>query len=171
MIPPEELRHLADGPRGDERPGGAGLVSVAVFAPGRSAVVLARARRVLAAVVEVGGDQRPDDPRWATLLPPGFVAEFAAQESEQERERWLSWWRGLGPTERAQASRDRRWTLPDWLFWLQPDERTWYWWDATAADEDRAEVRVEVSGWPAPLGALEWMLRAAGADRTEVLDD
>jgi hypothetical protein len=42
-------------------------------------------------------------------------------------------------------------------------ERQWFWWDAKVEREGTLRVTVEVPGQPAPLGALDWLLRAAGA--------
>jgi hypothetical protein len=69
----------------------------------------------------------------------------------------------LSAEERASATRARPWTLADWLYWLEPSERQWFWWDALVENSDTLRVVVEVSGWPTPLGALDWLLRAAGA--------
>jgi hypothetical protein len=51
----------------------------------------------------------------------------------------------------------------DWLYWLEPSERQWFWWDAAVERPDALRVIVEVAGWPAPLGAHDWLLLAAGA--------
>ena len=55
----------------------------------------------------------------------------------------------------------------NWLFWLLPEERTWYWWDGEVSGPHEVRLWVEVAGGPAPLGALEWLVRAAGADAAE----
>jgi hypothetical protein len=75
----------------------------------------------------------------------------------------MSWWRGLSPEEQARVTRAERWSLANWLFWLEPEERQWFWWDAVTENPDTLRVIVEVPGWPAPFGALAWLLRAAGA--------
>ena len=51
----------------------------------------------------------------------------------------------------------------DWLHWLEPDNRTWFWWDAAVTQDDALRVMVEVPGASAPLGALEWLFKASGA--------
>jgi len=45
----------------------------------------------------------------------------------------------------------------DWLHWLEPAECQWFWWDAVVEDPDTLRVIVEVAGWPAPPGALDWL--------------
>jgi len=86
----------------------------------------------------------------------------------QETAAWLERWRALPAEEQHRAERERRWALADWLHWLRPDERSWYWWDAAVNGSHELRVRVEVPGWPAALGALTWLLRAAGADSVSV---
>ena len=167
MIPPEELRHLSQGPRADEHPTGAGLVRVR-FASSAPAAVLARSREVLASVLAVPAPRWPAVAEWGRLLPGWFVEACAPDDASAEQ-RWLDWWRGLEPSERTRVEREKRWTLDSWLSWLEPDEREWYWWDADT-EVAGGEVVVEVPGWPAPVGALGWLLRASGATSVSVLD-
>jgi hypothetical protein len=68
--------------------------------------------------------------------------------------RWLSWWRSLPAAEQASVTQEKPWTLADWLYWLEPSERQWFWWDGLAEDADTLRVTVEVYGWPAPLARL-----------------
>jgi hypothetical protein len=44
-----------------------------------------------------------------------------------------------------------------------PSERCWFWWDGEVRPDGTLRVLVEVPGLPTALGALDWMLRAAGA--------
>ena len=163
MIPPEERRHLTDGPRPNERPGGAGTVLVYVRAGEDIRMILERCRSVMLTILDNSGQRWPSVERWRQILPEWFVAACAPEPSREEAERDLARWRALSPAEQRREAREEQWTLADWLFWLEPSERQWYWWDATAKSHDALLVTVEVPGWPAPLGALEWLLRAAGA--------
>jgi len=97
------------------------------------------------------------------LLPAWFVERSAPERSREEAERWLAWWRSLPASEQARVAREQDWALADWLYWLEPAERHWFWWDAVIENPEILRVIVEVPGWPVPLGALEWLLRAAGA--------
>lgn len=163
MIPPDELRHLDAGCRPGERAGGAGTVGVVARCRGDAGRVGERAREVLRGVLAHAGPPWPSVREWRLLLPAWFVEGSAPEQSREEAERWLSWWRSLPAEEQAQVTRAQRWTLADWLYWLEPSERQWFWWDAVIESPDTLRVSVEVSGWPAPLGALDWLLRAAGA--------
>ena len=163
MIPPEEQRHLQTGARREERPGGAGLVRLTARSHGDAPAVLARAREVMAAILDGAGPPWPPAESWRRKLPSWFVEVSGPERSQEEVEQWLRWWRSLPPGEQARAAQDQQWALADWLFWMEPSERQWFWWDASVDGPDAATVVVEVPGWPAPLGALEWLLRAAGA--------
>ncbi len=59
--------------------------------------------------------------------------------------------------------REKEWSLEDWLYWMEPDNRTWTWWDGCEKDSDRLAVALEVSEWPFPWGAFSWLLVATGA--------
>jgi hypothetical protein len=163
VIVPEEQKHLTDGARPGEVPGGAGTVTVLARDGADAVEVLERARAVLLGVLEHSGPKWPALEEWRLLLPPWFVAACAPEMSREDAEHWLAWWRALGPAEKARAESERRWTLADWLYWLVPSERQWFWWDAEVGGDGALRVTVEVSGWPTTLGALDWLLRAAGA--------
>lgn len=170
LIPSEELRHLVDGPREVEMAGGVGLVEVAVTTSGDSSDLLCRCREVLRAVLEVAGSGWPPQDVWARRLPDWFVQGCAGEVSAEQDAEWLAWWRGLDGEARARAARERPWSLADWLHWLQPEERQWYWWDGVRQGPHKVLVLVEVPGWPVPLGALEWLLRVAGAEAVSVAE-
>jgi len=162
VIRPDEVRHVEEGPRQGERPGGAGTVAVVAKARSNAADVLARVREVMGEIVKTG-EPWPDLEYWRSQLPRWFVDASAPERSRDEIEQWLAWWRSLPPHEQAQAAAEQKWTLADWLFSVQPSERQWFWWDARVESPDILRVLVEVPGDPVALGALEWLLRAAGA--------
>lgn len=168
LIPPEELRHLVEGPRQAEVPGGVGLLEVRVSAPGAAAEVIARATAVLRVVVSMS----PDDFRgsWAKRLPRWFVDGCSPERTGEADEAWLSWWRGLEPEARTLAARERPWALADWMHWMHPEERQWFWWDACVENAGSAVVLLEIPGWPPAIGALEWLLRVAGAASVDAVE-
>jgi len=163
VIPPEEQRHVEAGSRPGEHPGGIGKVTVVARCAGNADLVSTRACEVLRSVLEHAGPPWPSPDEWRALLPEWFVEACRPEESKKEAEAWLLRWRALPPNQQAEVARERSWTLTDWLYWLEPNERQWFWWDAVADNPDRLRVLAEISGWPAPLGALEWLLRASGA--------
>lgn len=64
--------------------------------------------------------------------------------------------------EGPEQARTARWSAEGWLFWLEPDERSWWWWDGRADGPDHLVVEVLTRGHPYGDGSLRWMLRAAG---------
>ena len=168
MIRSDEVRHVDQGPRPNESPAGLGLIDVNVLAEGSAVDVIERAKGVLRAVLSITPDEWDSPGTGASRLPEWFVAGCATDRSAEDDEQWLMWWRSLEPGAKARAAHERPWTLPDWLHWMHPDERQWYWWDARVDGDSSAKVLVEVPGWPSAIGALEWLLRLAGASSVHV---
>ena len=169
MRPEDEQRHLIRGQDHDERAPDVGTVDVRIRSNGNAARVLDGAKQVLLAVLEHAGPPWPSLEEWRAVLPDWFVEGCAPEMSPAEAEQWLTLWRSLPPEEQARATRERRWALAGWLYWLEPAQREWYWWNATVEEPDSLHVVVQVEGWPAPLGALDWLLRVAGGN--EILMD
>lgn len=110
------------------------------------------------------GDPWPDLEAWRQVLPSWFVLRCAPEQTKEEAERWLAlaWWRKLPAEEMARATDESGWSLANWLYWLEPEQREWYWWDGRVVDHDTARIVVDAQDVPATLGALEWLLKAAG---------
>ena len=125
--------------------------------------VLTKVREVLRVVLLNTADSWPSVDRWRDVLPSWFVARCAPEQSQAEAAEWLKWWRSLPAHERAAAELARPWTLSNWIYWLEPVRREWFWWDGFVDEAGIVHVSVQVMGWPAPLGALDWLLRAGGA--------
>lgn len=168
MIPPEEQRHVSSGPRPGEKPTAVALTDV-VAEGADPQVILGRCREVLMTILDYPESAWPGSEEWARLLPAWFVAASSPQQTRAETEEWLARWRSLSPADKARAESEQPWTLDDWLFWMNPAERTWYWWDAAVQPDGRLRVVVEIPGWPTSYGSLEWLIRAAGA--TPVIQD
>ncbi len=174
MLAIDEARHLNEGPRPGEWHAGAGLAVVTGSVDGEPAAeVLQRAKEVMRRVIEVDASDWPTEEQWAERLPGWFVQACPPEQTEQEQQDWLAWWRSLDAAARAEAEARQPWSLGEWLHWLQPDERQWFWWDDGVMDGPEADVRVtvEVPGWPAPIAALTWLLRASGASSLTVEED
>jgi hypothetical protein len=145
-----ERRRLVEGAAAGECPEVA-TVALVAECTGDAAAVLERCREVMLAVV----DRR--------ALPAWFADACAPEMSREEADAWLARWQRLAP-EQVAMERDQAWALEDWLAWFGPEERQWFWWDATVQSADRMLLEVEVAGWPAPLGSLVWLMRASGAE-------
>jgi hypothetical protein len=140
VTPTEELRHLRAGARRRPPPGDADSIE----APGGERA-LARVREVLEPVLvqAAAGGEWPGVSEWKTLLPDWFVD--ACVDDAEIRDCVLD-----------------KWSLRAWVYWFQPDLRQWRWWDARVED-DRLMLTVLVQQRPYLRGALEWLLKVAGA--------
>jgi hypothetical protein len=162
-----ELKHLDAGPEPDESPSpasGIGIVRFDVHCSGNAADVLAKAKVVLQAVLSQSPVGWPPLDQWRAILPEWFVKGCAPEETKEEAQRHLKWLRTLPWDERARISEEERWSLANWLYWFEPKQRYWYWWDAMVATPALIRVAVEVTEWPFPWDALKWLFRACGAE-------
>lgn len=164
----DELRRLNEGPRLDERPGGIGTVRFVAPCPFGANEVLAKVKSVLRIVDQVALTHWLSHEEWAAKLPEWFTARCAPEETREEADEWLVRWKNLPPEEQARIREEGDWSLDNWLYWLQPPNRQWFWWDAKALDDiDHIIVAVEVEAWPFPWASLKWLFKAAGASALE----
>jgi hypothetical protein len=165
-----ELKRLKSPPPVDESIGGIGGVRFIAHCPNGADDVLAKVVSILSIVDETVllSASWPSDEEWASILPEWFASACAAPMTLQQTEQWLAWWRGLPRDKQAKVENERKWSLDSWIYWFQPENRYWYWWDAKILD-DRAHIIavVQVEDWPFPWGALRWLFRAAGASSLE----
>lgn len=162
-----ELRHLLDGVAADERPAGLGTVRFIAQCAGNSWQVLSKAKAVLTKVDQVAIEGWPANSAWREVLPDWFIARSAPEQTREQAEASLKRWQALSPDEQVRVEREKAWSLLDWLYWFQPENRTWFWWDAAEQDANKIVIAVEVDGWPFPWAALAWLFRAAGATRVD----
>lgn len=151
----------------DESPGGMGTVRFIARCIGNAPQVMERAKAVLKVINENSDGEWPSNDKWRELLPSWFVARCGPELSQQQAEAEAARWRSLPRDAQIRWEAERPWPLADWIYWFQPENRCWYWWDATTLNDDVLVVAVETHQWPCPSGALAWLLRAAGAQRIE----
>ena len=163
----DEFRRLNGGVQSDEMPEGLGTVRFVVECPGNAAEVADHAKQVLLVVNQNSRSAWPTESEWFNLLPDWFVAACAPEMTQGEAEDYLTWWKSLPDDEQVRVKKEQRWSVQDWLYWLHPDERAWYWWDALDVDANALIVAVVIYDWPFPWDALEWLLRSAGATRVD----
>ena len=163
----DELRRLLRGPNPQEHPPGL-LTMVRVVAPGTAKEVAARAAEVMRVVCH-HAQPWPTVAGWTGILPRWFVESCPPELTMEAAEKRVTWWRTLPPEEQARVERERKWPLADWLYWLEPAHRTWYWWDVRLEGPDAFTLAVAVPDTPA-RGALRWLLNASGAAVVEFDD-
>lgn len=156
----DERARLHHGPTPDQRPDGFGLIRLTLQAHDPEGV-LERVRDVLDSVITL--DRATFDEDAPGSVPHWFVEACTPEPTPEEQQAWLAWWRTLDHPAKAAAERERGWTLQNWLSWMEPGERTWWWWDGHVTGPSTAAVSVVVEGWPTALGALHWLLTASGA--------
>jgi len=158
-----ELRRLAaSAPAGESAPGTKPASFVATCR-GDAEDVLARAKEVLRLVaVQALGDW-PSEEKWRGILPGWFVDHFAPPMSEQELAVWVARWSAMSPRKQEKAARERPWSLVDWLHWVEPANRNWWWRGGAARDSRTLIVEIDLEGWPASGAPLRRLLQAAGA--------
>jgi hypothetical protein len=135
----QELRRLREGADGTP----SGDTDVVEAAGGSRA--LERVREVLEAVLSraAAGGEWPDVDEWRRLLPAWFVE--ACVDDAEVRDCVVD-----------------KWSLRAWVYWFQPQQRRWRWWDARV-DGDRIAVTLLVEQRPYLRGALEWLLKVAAS--------
>jgi hypothetical protein len=163
-----EIARLKQPSSSHETPEGVGTVRFIIRCPLGADLVLENAKCVLELVASNSFGSWPDEAEWRQILPDWFVAACAPSPSQEESDRWLKWWQGLSPQEQSEAEINKDWSLDSWLYWMEPENRQWTWWDGQVVPGcDHVLVAVEVDSWPFPWGALRWLFKASGASAVE----
>jgi hypothetical protein len=165
----DELRRVAEGPRPDEEPTGQ-LVAADVRCDGDAAAVLARCREVMAVVLEHSDGEWVSDEQWRDLLPAWFVEVSAPDPTPEETQELMARRAAMASDERRafDAERSQRWSVGAFVSNFDPEERTWYWWSAEVINDDGFQILLVADDWPAPVGALDWLLRAVGGREIDI---
>ncbi len=163
-----ETRRLENGPFLDEKPNGVGVVHFTAYCPLGAASVLSKVKTVLRILDDAALRGWPESQQCKPVLPSWFTSFCVAEMSDVEAKEWLARWQNLSPEDKLHVEREKDWSLNNWLFWMEPDNRQWFWWDAEVVEErDHIALAIEVEAWPFPWGALRWLFRAAGASTLE----
>ena len=158
-----EIRRLTVGPQEDEPVPGVGLVQFVVNCTGNSDEVLETAVDVMRVICTTCSQGWSEEIDWRSVLPKRFVRTCAKEMSLEESERWLQRLQTLSDNEREEDERTRAWSVDNWMYWMNPNERVWQWWDAKVVSKERIEIRLAVDGWPFGWGAVTWLFRCSGA--------
>lgn len=158
----DEVRRLDEGPLPGETLG-VGVVTLQATCRGEAASIEAKVREVIRPILTAQKTDWPDTDTWRSLLPQWFVAACAPEMTREQAERWLVDWRAMTTAQQAAATQNLAWGLADWLHWMRPDQKTWRLWEIRTIDPDTLRFSVAIESWPFAHGALDWLLRAAGA--------
>jgi hypothetical protein len=155
----DELRRLRNGPDPDEK---LWTECFVVRCPGNAETVLSKAKEVMEIALRYRAEDWPSDAEWPSLLPGWFIAACAPEVSREQYDRDLEARKKLSYEEQVEAERTERWSPLAWVFWLHPNMRSWWWWDASVRGPNELLVTIAVDGWPYGWKDLDWLLRASG---------
>lgn len=119
--------------------------------------VLNRCKEVIKIILKNTDDIWPELDKWRNILPVWFIEQFSPEITKKEAEKRIQ------IPLRQRMKTDDEWTLSGWLYWLQPENRQWYWWDAVIENDRLIKVGVDALDWPLLSGSLKWLLKTAGA--------
>lgn len=143
---------------------GIGTVRLLINCPHAPGCVLEKAKSVMVAVNSAALNGWPANGHASPVLPEWFTSACASDRSKEEADRWLTWWKGLSYEEKQRADSEENWSLANWLYWLEPENRHWFWWkDFIQKESNQIVLTIEVEGWPFSWEALGWLFHAAGA--------
>lgn len=153
-----ELDRIYNGPRENDAPHGIGSVRFYATCNHNADEVLSTVRKVMREIAMQSVEGWDDNDDWSGHFPECFMGKFTEELSEEEAHAWLSRWRRMGKEEREREEQNA-WALSDWLYWMSPDNRSWFWWDAKVASPDIIVLAVSVDEWPFPWGLWLGCLR------------
>lgn len=161
----DELDRLRAGPSGQESP--QGFVVRFEAEHDEPTAALERMRELLVRTVPsmANGNRQAA----VAAVPEWFRDECRPEWTPEELQEEMRRRRSVSPEDRAVAERTARWSLRNWLAWLDPELRSWWWWDGRVESDGRLVVEILVEGHPFASGALLWMLRAVGC--AEITED
>ena len=134
-------------------------------------MVLERAKSIMT-ILNDKAEHWPSLAEWRKIMPDWFIERCAPEMTKKEVDTWLEN-RRTRIKEDLEEAVARDWTLSGFLFWMKPDMRQWFWWDARVFYGDGGKtyigIAVSVFDWPFAWESLGWLFKAAGAN--ELLDE
>jgi hypothetical protein len=162
-------RGAGTGNHSRERPMKSLSIRVLLTCPLGAAECLVKLREVLEAI-EIAHATGATEASWQQNLPSWFITACANPMSPDEAQAYVDRWRKMSKDEQAETTKNQQWSLPDWLYWMAPNQSTWRWIDARVTASNELEVTLSVDGWPVALGAFDWLARASGASVVRVIE-
>jgi hypothetical protein len=84
--------------------------------------------------------------------------------TKEEEDEWLMHWRSLSALDQNDSEKHQPWSVGQWSYWMLPSNRQWFLWKSNIVNHNEAELIIEICDWPVALGALEWLIHAAGGE-------
>lgn len=105
----------------------------------------------------------PEKVYWKDKLPKWFTEQCRPERTEEEKQQYLEWWDQLSAEKKVEEGlKKKKWSLNNWIHWMYPDEREWYWFKSEILSKNSLVLTVLVYGHPYPDGALKWLAYTAG---------
>lgn len=145
----EQIRLLTS-PVDQDTPGlGARFI---VICPENAPSVISKGKDIMLAINKYSFPDKswPSGEQWINILPSFFTSRFIS-ESENIND-------------------DDVFSLETWLYWMQPTNRAWYWWDSALFSGPIKDTHFVVSVKSAnelpyfSATTLKWLFKACGAD-------
>ena len=163
-----ERELLVEPPQPSQQATGVGIARFIVSCQSDALSVLELAKQTLSIVNQHSLQEWPSIDSWSNLLPKEFINGFLPELTDKEKAECQKQWEQLTYDEKIKnAAQDEQWTLSNWLSWLEPEAREWFWWNALLFNEplNKSHFVVEVTTLDSPFmsGALKWLFKACGA--------
>ena len=159
-----EIDRVKEGAGNSNKQFGMLKVDFVVDCNGNAGEVLARAKEVLLSVLQTTVGGWPELQQWKVVIPNWFFNTFSIEMTDEEALEWLEGWRAMSLKQRIVAEQEKGWSFSNWIGWFSPNERCWYWWDASIKNANTISVTVLSKGSPSSYGALRWLFVACGAN-------
>jgi hypothetical protein len=112
----------------------------------------------------------PNDDEFLKILPDYFINKFGPEMTENEKQEWLIKWNSLNLNEKIEEKKNIKWTLSNWLFWINPEERSWKWFYSKIIDKNNFIIEIISDEDSFPYGALEWLIKTSGGKIIEIVE-
>lgn len=117
----------------------------------------------------------PDFDEWLEILPKSFTEKFLPELDEANIEKLRRAWFKMSYEEKLeQAATKQQWRLSNWLVYMMPDERIWFWWgDAILGEQTQDDYFILAVNLSEPYYSFEFLeifIKNCGADEITFLD-
>lgn len=96
-------------------------------------------------------------------FPTWFIKEFSNTRTLEEEKEYLIKYRSLSTSERVKLEENRSWDFPNWVSWLEPEDRPWVSLHARLLTNEKFELLVTSDSLPIATGSIRWLLKCVGA--------
>lgn len=165
----KEIDRVKGEPKSFDDDPGMPKVKYIVNCDGNAEEVLSRVKNILLCVLQNSIGDWPELNQWKNVLPDWFLKGFSNEMTDEEARVWLEKWRPMSPEEQARAEKEKGWSFSNWIGWFNPNERYWYWWDASVNNASTIDLTVLSKDIPSPHGSLMWLFVVCGANSLEAL--